>query len=719
VAARTLRLAAALLALLLFTTSSARAGRRLNITVVAPTSHDFLAVLKESGCRVRREDSVDRALLAAPSGSAVMLLTPGYPDQRTPLPPGLLGRAAEKDLRLYVEYPADHPGVSSGSPVMLEWERAVVAAERIGPALPRLRILSLSGGPLSPLAGGEPLLVAARVAGFDTAVFGLPPRTLPLLVRYPDRRLLVAASALSRFRVARFAPAADWARVWEQILTELDPTAAPIQLRFRAAVRPAFGETERLPRDSERAAVRRGVDWYRRSGLLLTEERQRHAQAQLAAGKNEILPPRPNATGGDGGHGILEGLASAIQPDGSQNHLAGLRADCNAEAAMAFALAGGLLEREADRRTARALLEFTFTRMTQGPRGNPRHPAYGLIAWGVGSPAWEVANYGDDNARTILAALVASASLRTDQWDAHLLRALLANLRTTGRLGFRGDRIDIPDLERNGWKHYEAAAPVNHAPNFEAYLWACNLWAYERTGHTPFLEKARTAIGLSMDAYPTGWRWRDSLERARMLLPLAWLARVEDTPRHRAWLRRVADDLLATMQPSGAIRERFGGGGGHLQAPASNESYGSGEAPLAQRDGDPVTDQLYTTGFALLGLREAAAATGDADLRRAEDLLAGYLCRIQVRSERHPFVDGAWFRAFDYGRWDYFASAADAGWGPWNAETGWGLAWINAVLALRQLKTNVWDLTGGSRIAAQWESIQAEMARNAGGPWRP
>ena len=37
----------------------------------------------------------------------------------------------------------------------------------------------------------------------------------------------------------------------------------------------------------------------------------------------------------------------------------------------------------------------------------------------------------------------------------------------------------------------------------------------------------------------------------------AWLIRVEDTPEHRAWLKRMADDLLALQQPSGAIREEI------------------------------------------------------------------------------------------------------------------------------------------------------------------
>src|SRR5205085_11862800 len=44
--------------------------------------------------------------------------------------------------------------------------------------------------------------------------------------------------------------------------------------------------------------------------------------------------------------------------------------------------------------------------------------------------------------------MLAAASLHSDRWDESLLRALYANLRTTGPLGFRSDRIDMPQLEK-------------------------------------------------------------------------------------------------------------------------------------------------------------------------------------------------------------------------------------------------------------------------------
>jgi hypothetical protein len=353
------------------------------------------------------------------------------------------------------------------------------------------------------------------------------------------------------------------------------------------------------------------------------------------------------------------------------------------------------------------LLDFVYYRsgMCQGGRADPKHGAYGLIGWGDIAPAWLVANYGDDNARVMLATAVSAAALGTQDWDKPLMRALLANLRTTGKLGFRGDRIDMPTLEKEGWKPFFDASPVNRSPHFESYLWAAYLWAYARTGYAPFLERTRTAISMTMDQYPKGWRWQDNLERAHMLLCLAWLTRVEDTPQHREWLTRVARDLLASQESCGAIRERLGPDhGGHYQAPRTNEEYGTGETPLLHSDGDPVSDQLYTTGFALLGLHEAVGATGDPALKRAEEKLAEYLCRIQINAPGKSWLDGTWFRAFDFGRWEAWGSSADVGWGAWSIEAGWAQAWTAAILALREKNTTVWELTSQSRVRDHFET---------------
>jgi hypothetical protein len=130
---------------------------------------------------------------------------------------------------------------------------------------------------------------------------------------------------------------------------------------------------------------------------------------------------------------------------------------------------------------------------------------------------------------------------------------------------------------------------------------------------------------------------------------------------------------------------------------------------LIQRNGDPVCDLLYTCNFAFLGLHEAAAATDDPFYREAENKLARFLTRAQIRSGAHPEFNGGWYRGFDFERWDYWASNADSGWGPWSIETGWTQSWICSVLAMRRMNISLWELTGRCDLGAHLKTLLPVM----------
>ena len=203
-----------------------------------------------------------------------------------------------------------------------------------------------------------------------------------------------------------------------------------------------------------------------------------------------------------------------------------------------------------------------------------------------------------------------------------------------------------------------------------------------------------------MAHYPAWWQPTANgitMQRARMLLPLAWLVRSNDTATHRDWLFRVANGLLARQDAeTGAIREEVSAPGWAAAARTpNNDDYGTFEAPLNQNNSDPVSDLLYTTNFAMLGLHEAAAATGNTTLFTAAARLSAHVVRLQARSEaaERPELDGAFFRAFDFEKHEVWASDADVGWGAWSVETGWTQSWLTATLGLRLLNTSLWELT--------------------------
>ena len=683
------------------------------LVFVCSADNDLLRVVSASGMTPKRFDTPELAVAAAGDGDGVLLLADGYPERPTAISAAVLASAAAKHRRLYLEYPAELSGMKFGAPKQDRLWRGVVTSGLFGPELPPMRIVAVNGCTYLPVLAERPHLVLAKVAGVDTAVFGLKDTPAdPLLFELDGGRVMVATTKLSSFVTGRFMPEEAWQTIWRTILSRLQPGGEIPVLQWTPTVRPWFGRQDVLPVDVEVQTLRRAVDWIQRSRIL------RHPQWPPQALKwalkyNTVRePPGADWTVGDGAAGLVEGFSSTIRADGSQPMRYAVRNDCTSEVAMFLALAAGAGDRPEAGRLAGNLVDFVLgpSGLATGYRSDPAHPAYGLIGWALDQPD---SYWGDDNARALLGMLTVAACRGETRWNDAIVRNLLANLRTTGVKGFRESCLTEPQLRKLGWRHYWRARNVNYSPHMAGWLWACFLWAYEQTGFEPFLVRAETGARLLMAAYPH-WDYTNgsgSIELARALLPLAWLVRASDTPEHRQWLRFAASELLAGQDASGAIREiiRVGGGAYKDCLPKSNAAYGTAETSLIQVDGDPVADLLYTCNFAFIGLHEAYAATRDPLYAEAEEKMAKFLCRIQIRSEAHPGLDGAWYRAFHFGRWEYWASNADLEWGPWCTETGWTQPWIAGTLALREKRTSLWDVTQRVKIRNQFDRLRREM----------
>jgi hypothetical protein len=542
--------------------------------------------------------------------------------------------------------------VELGTPRGTHWERAVISSNAFAPSLQKLHILAIHDCRFVTMKAENADIVIARIAGFDSAVYGLPKETFPVLSEIPQPEekggLLVATTKLSQFLTARYAPADAWRAIWEHVFAWLQPDKKLPDLKWTSYVRPSYTAEETLPSDIERVALKRGIDWFFNSQMLLHPDMmwQYNKPANLpfpSEADPDLTQDWPyghrtakmlkNVLIGDGTLGIMEGFDAKIFSDGSQAVHWWNRCDCNGEVAGAMGLAGLELQNPKYMQTAGNIGDWLFFRsmMSLGDRADPKHPAYGLFGWndspqyaGPGSMDGYAVYYGDDNARTMLGMMIAATAQKTDRYDERILRGLLGNLRISGEFGFQLDRLDQGPLEQAGWERFftdkntsyslHSEKKSSYSPHFQANMWACYLWAYKQTGFDLFLKRAKTAIGMTITAYPDKWIWTNGIqqERAKMLLPLAWLVRVDDTPEHREWLRKIANDLLASQDKCGAIREEIGEAGkGSFPPPSSNEVYGKYETPLIQENGDAVSDLLYTVDFAFLGLHEAAAATGE------------------------------------------------------------------------------------------------------------
>jgi hypothetical protein len=712
-------------AALLLTSFAAATGAALESLVFCCSGdNDLYRTLSSGQSRIPRFDNVSEAIEKAGRHSGVLMLADEYPEKAVELPKAALSQARDKGLRLYVEF-VRSTGEGADQPRTAKWERAVVASDFFAPSLTRGRLLSLHRCRYLPSAAFESGVVSthltvARVAGFDTAVFGIPAKdNHPLLVENRAAQMLVATSALSRFITARYEPVNAWTIVWKSILTWLSSNRKQTDLIWTPAVRPSFAAQAELPAPAEGDAVRRGSHWYSQARLLIHPswahrlEEAHNFEDQVGPAPSQTLPV------GDGSLGILEGHSSRILPDGSQPARWWIRADCTGEAAMVLSLVHKLNPRDKQDQIARNLVDFLLlrSRMATGLRLDSNNAAYGLLGWNETPNYYKGENgydvyYGDDNARALLGVLIASSILAEPKWDERFWLAVLANFRLIGTEGFQKSRYDQAPLAKNGWRSYHDAPIVLYDMNYEAYPWALFLWAFAKTGYVPFFERTERGLRLTMEAYPNHWRWSNSItsSQARILLPLAWLVRVKDSAQARSWLHRVAQDLLAHQHESGAIFEWTGPAGTGIQVPpTSNEKYGTGEGTLIQQNGNPVADLLYTMNFAFIGFHEAHAATGEKQYKETADKIADFLVRAQVRSEAHPEFNGAWYRAFDFGSWDYWASNSDSGWGAWCTEAGWSQSWISTTFALRLLKRSLWEIAGDKPAYSQFDELRKQM----------
>ena len=659
-------------------------------------NNNLYQLLMDQGIEVDLYSQLDDALTSAPRGVGLIVTADDYPNERVLISQEQYEKAKSKKIRLYVEYPSYIPGKELPSEYYLgKFERGVITSKIFGKSLPEMSLLAVHDCHIIPLEVKNPLIVYAKVAGFDKAEYGLTDTKVYPLLYKEDKNTLIALSSLSNYKRGRFGPNLSWKQVWETVIGWLSGEDVHFE-GWQSDPRPMYTSDEPLPSNARRIAVEQGTEWLYKGRFFLHPTWKKMSLRNQGDGDDPSGPPVPQSyLNGDGCLGVLEGHQSYIYYDGTEQYRYWRRCDVQGEVAYLLASSYDLLDNPKYRTYSENLLDFIFyeSEYRQGAHDDKESPVYGLLGWGDKSN-WVF--YSDDNARAILGAIGASSLMENQRWNRFIVENILANFRTSSRQGFHGERLHEPDIIKNGWRFYSDRDLTFISMNFESYCWALYLWLYDKTGYKPLLDKAKSAIKITMDAYPNNWSLIQGLqlERARVLLPLSWLVRVEDTAEHRQWLDTIVQDLLKDQDACGAFKENLGSGsGGHNGRTKSNASYGTAESPLNFHNDDKVADMLYTCNFIFLGLNEAVHATGNETYKKSLDKLGDFLLRIQVKSDAHPDIDGAWFRAFDFGRWDYWAENADAGWGAWSTLTGWIQSWIVGTHALMEKDQSYWDIT--------------------------
>lgn len=459
-----------------------------------------------------------------------------------------------------------------------------------------------------------------------------------LIVRKLGQGLVVYAafSLLSCADAAALRPYGRWSLLLNRLTEE---TGLP--LRIGAPVIELAGDTD------AGQAVDANADWFRASGML------------------------PAADGSEGVYENIHSVTGKLSKD--------RRPDCHAHTALMFHLYGRWKKDDRYLDVSDRLLGCLFDRGYQDMDRNS--PSYGFWKWYDFPGAYPHQIFTDDNAWVCFVLLYLYRKTGKDVYRQRGLLVAERLLATQRKDGLRPNvltRAQLAELGAEGARELEPS--LN--PHFESIAHAAFIQAYLVTGDDAYLKTALTgARTLLARKDELQFMYSRTSGLTRLLLPLGYLARHDESGEIEAGLREAADYLIGRQHRLGGIEE------------ADNpdpERFGLEDAGVYIRNGEGIADQLYTNNFLVMNSWEMWRATGDARYKKLHDEVSAFMRRIQIKSKEDRF-SGGWMRAFDMNAGEYFGNNGDTGWGPYCMESGWTNAVTSAGMLLALLDESIFD----------------------------
>src|SRR5690606_29244712 len=149
-------------------------------------------------------------------------------------------------------------------------------------------------------------------------------------------------------------------------------------------VSPMYGPQEQLPADAVSKSIEKGVKWFENGRFYVHPDWEEKFKEYQGDGTNPFGPSlSQDLPNGDGTMGLLEGHASNIYHDVTQQYRYWLRAELQGEGTYALAAASNYLKNPEFGKRAEKLIDYIFynSNLRSDPRNDPKHPSYGLIGW--------------------------------------------------------------------------------------------------------------------------------------------------------------------------------------------------------------------------------------------------------------------------------------------------------------------------------------------------
>jgi len=379
----------------------------------------------------------------------------------------------------------------------------------------------------------------------------------------------------------------------------------------------------------------------------------------------------------EGKDGILEGMATEIYPDGSQRILEDVRNDCTGETSLAYfmnyLLTGGKRNLEISNNLSSVCFDLLQDKSQTHLKGMMR---WSKTQWGI--------CYQDDVARVLIPQLLKCLYTGDNTYLQECKDAIDFLVKTTGTDGTRISRTSNATLTLKEMEKLVSKPGNFPCVHHNGYYHAALLLAYKLTGVEVYKETATKGLTTIMKVYPDTIREHsETQELCRLILPLSWLYWVTEETQHKEWLYKVTDDLCKFQHPSGGFLEWDTGYKAHRSAMANTE-----ECSLLAKNGDPITDLLYSMNWLPIGFIQAYFVTGDEYFKNLWQDVARFMMSAQIHSPNKD-INGAWARAFDVELNEICGMPKDRGWGPCVIESGWTVAEIVSGLAMGILKDKI------------------------------
>ena len=497
------------------------------------------------------------------------------------------------------------------------------------------------------------LLSIARVSGFDKAVFGLPGKTFPALCCLPsvgNGSLLWSATSISSPSDRRYKPINRWRNLIGQILLYLNSMDTR-NIDKEISITPDIISISTSNREKlYREAIDNNLKWYQNTEVLIEA---------------------------DGTKGVLEGLNSGIDIDGNQICMLhegkpNERADCNIQSAFAFMAGGSILGNEQYAGIGKNLLNFTISDFQY----KDKSVYSGLWRW-FKTGYEKTVFYSDDNGWAGFLTLLYGAVSGDKAVLESGLRTAVSLKQTWGASGHRRRRIDLPDFYslngRQGLREESPGEDVYKSPHYEASAMAAMALASFITGDNSFTDVIKPGLDDYIKKWPDDifFQHSENDDGSKFATALLFASEATGDVKYKNKAIEILQGFIDVQLKCGAIPdvdrpgERYGKN-------RSNGDYGTFESSIFQDSGDLVTDQVYGTSFMLMALYFAEIfSPGNESISKAKTGLADFLVQIQLKDTGRKILDGAWMRAFDPVRWEYYGASGDWAYGPYLMETGW------------------------------------------------